>query len=276
MHVSRPALHYYGTKWQLAPWIISHFPPHTNYLEPCGGAAAVLLQKDPSAMETYNDLDQHVVNFFQIVRDRPDDLHRVLDLTLFARQEYEIAKTPSEDPLEDARRFFVGCWQSISHVPFKAASGWCSHSSREQPYTLNSAQYTNAITGITTIADRLRYVQIECRPYDYLLERYTNETSLVYFDPPYVQETRITNKVYAYEWDSAQHRASAELLREVPGDVVISGYACPLYTELYEDHGWVRSDRMSQTNGGDRVESLWLAPRTAKKLHHPTQCELFS
>ena len=74
--VPAPALKYYGGKWALAPWIISHFPPHINYLEPCGGAASVLLQKPPSKLETYNDIDNHVVNFFQVLRDSPRKLIR--------------------------------------------------------------------------------------------------------------------------------------------------------------------------------------------------------
>lgn len=43
--------------------IIEHFPPHFCYLEPCGGSAGVLLNKAPSAVEIYNDLDGEVVNF---------------------------------------------------------------------------------------------------------------------------------------------------------------------------------------------------------------------
>ena len=38
-----PAIRYLGSKFLCAEWIISHFPPHRAYCEPCGGAAAVLL-----------------------------------------------------------------------------------------------------------------------------------------------------------------------------------------------------------------------------------------
>ena len=89
--IKRPALRYYGGKWNLAPWIISFFPPHKNYVEPCGGAASVLLQKPRSPLETYNDFDGNVVNFFRVLRDRPDELIRKIRLTPWARAEYELS-----------------------------------------------------------------------------------------------------------------------------------------------------------------------------------------
>ena len=96
----RPALRYYGGKWNLAPWIISHFPPHKNYVEPCGGAASVLLQKPRSPLETYNDLDGNVVNFFRVLRDKPEELIRQIELTPWSRDEFEICRNPSTEPLE--------------------------------------------------------------------------------------------------------------------------------------------------------------------------------
>ena len=43
-----PILKYPGAKWRLAPWIISHFPPHEGYLEPWGGSLAVFLTSQKS------------------------------------------------------------------------------------------------------------------------------------------------------------------------------------------------------------------------------------
>jgi len=71
------------------------------------------------------------------------------------------------------------------------------------------------------------------------------------------------------EWTDAQHIEAAALLRSCQGYVVVSGYACDLYTELYEAHGWHRVDKEAQTNsGGKRIESLWLSPRTWAALHN--------
>ena len=74
--VTRPALRYYGGKWKIAPWVISFFPKHTNYVEPCGGAASVLLRKSPSKLETYNDTSDSLVNFMRVLRDDRDSQKR--------------------------------------------------------------------------------------------------------------------------------------------------------------------------------------------------------
>lgn len=74
--LARPALRYFGSKSKLAPWIISHFPRHMSYCEPFGGGANVLLQKPRVPVETYNDLDGRVVNFFRVLRARAGDRRR--------------------------------------------------------------------------------------------------------------------------------------------------------------------------------------------------------
>lgn len=91
--VKRPVMRYFGGKWKLAPWITSHFPPHRIYIEPFGGAASVLLQKQKAYAEVYNDRDGEVVNVFRCLRDpvRAAELERVIRLTPFARDELTMA-----------------------------------------------------------------------------------------------------------------------------------------------------------------------------------------
>lgn len=269
--IKRPALRYYGGKWNLAPWIISHFPPHSNYVEPCGGAASVLLQKPRSPLETYNDLDGNVVNFFRVLRDQPDELIRRIRLTPWARGEYEIFIEPTDDPVEKARRFFAGSYMSFngSTLADDRLSGWRHSTSNEsRSTTANDLQNTE----LDLVANRFIGVQIEKREYSFVIEHYDSDETLCYFDPPYVSETRAMPKRYLYEWTNKQHVEAATLLRSCAGYVVVSGYACPLYSELYEAHGWQRIDKEAQTNsGGKRIESLWLSPRTIEALAQPVQ-----
>src|ERR1019366_6851067 len=99
----RPIVRYHGGKWMLAPWIISHFPPHQIYVEPFGGGGSVLLRKSRCFAEIYNDLDGEIVNVFRVARDHGPELLRRMELTPFSRVEFFDSYEPTEDPIEQAR-----------------------------------------------------------------------------------------------------------------------------------------------------------------------------
>jgi len=274
----RPALRYYGGKWKLAPWIISHFPSHQNYVEPCGGAASVLLQKPPSLLETYNDIDGAVVNFFRVLRDNPAELVDRLLLTPWARAEYELSWEPHPDPIEWARRFFVHGYMSFNGTANNKSGGsWLVQKDYDMRGIMPSESKIKTVQELRRIAERLATVQIENRDALEVIGRYDTPWTLFYFDPPYPAETRSHKNEYTYEATTDFHRRAAISLQNVEGYAVISGYMCPLYVELYQAPGWKRVDKEAQTNsGGRRIESLWLSPRTVEALQVPVQAELFS
>lgn len=102
-----------GAKNRLAPWILSFIPEHKVYLEPFAGSLAVLLNKKRSHIETVNDLDGEIVNFFRVMRDTPGTLNWLLKETPYSREEYSHAFEHCLDPLERARRFVVRCWMGF-------------------------------------------------------------------------------------------------------------------------------------------------------------------
>lgn len=274
----RPALRYYGGKWNLAPWIISFFPPHNNYIELCGGAASVLLRKPRSLLEVYNDLDSNVVNFFKVLRNDPDSLIRLIELTPYAREEYEIAYSPCDDDLERARRFYVACSMSI------AATANVNHRANLRSVRfIVSGNHRHSLPELTNrqldrlywVADRFLGVEIENDDCLRVIKAYDSPDTLFYFDPPYTSNTRTESGVYILEWPDDLHSEAASLLLRCSGNVVVSGYSSELYTNLYESRGWQRFDKESQTNsGGKRIESLWLSPRTLEALNKPQQSQM--
>lgn len=268
--IKRPALRYYGGKWKLAPWIISHFPEHVNYVELCGGAASVLLRKPVSPLETYNDIDSQVVNFFRCLRDTPKELIKKISLTPWARDEYNLSLSPCDDPLESARRFFIHGFMSFNGATGDNPNthGWRCSTDSNKRRAPSKDLINNALESISL---RLLTVQIENRGYDDVIKRFDNQNALIYLDPPYVSETRTNAKDwYNFEWDTPTHIEAAELLHAAQGYVIVSGYQCPLYALLYESEGWYRVDKEATTNGGGkRIESIWLSPRTWKALHKP-------
>lgn len=184
--LTRAPLWYRGGKWRIAPWVISHFPPHDCYVEPFGGAASVLLRKEPSLYEVYNDLDDAVVNFFRVLRTRPDDLVAQLRLTPWARRELELADRPVDDELESARHFFVRSWQSrrTAVLGLSNRTGWRFQKKRSGGRQTRT--WMRAIEDLHLVAERMRLVQVECDHAERVLARYDAPRTLFYVDPPYV------------------------------------------------------------------------------------------
>lgn len=253
--ITRPAARYYGGKWRLGKWIVSFFPPHESYLEPCVGVASVLFHKLRSKCETINDLSGDVCNFLRALRDQEKELIRAIDWTPWAREEYQLHHEPTDDPVERARRFWVGCSMSIGGMPF-TTSGW-------RTVTQTMPGQIMAMTDLTAdylypIARRLKGVQIENLDALEIIPRYDREGGLIYFDPPYPRSTRSSGHKYIEEVDDSFHIEAAKLLYTCKSRVVVSGYNCPLYEELYGD--WKRVDKKAQANTGEtRIESLWLS-----------------
>lgn len=244
--IKRPALRYYGAKWRLAPWIVANFPPHANYVEPCGGSGAVLIQKPRSDLETFNDLDGSVVNFFKVLRSRADELVRAIRLTPWSRVEFQQSLEPTEDELERARRFWVWCWMGIGGKN----SGWRTIRTSESRNGRRWPTDSLNIDHLYLIAERFQRVQIEHIDALKCVEKYDGPSTLIYLDPPYLPDTRERGNRYEHEWTVDQHSQAAATLRACAGLVIISGYATPLYSQLYESDGWQRIDRTAYVNGG--------------------------
>lgn len=273
--INRPAVNYFGGKWLIAPWIIKHFPSHQNYLEPCCGAASVLLQKARSPLETINDIDDNVVNFLQVLRERRDELIEMIRLTPWARTEHERCRNPSDEPLENARRFYASAMMGFSRGPFDPTAGMHMITDARIMYSKTFCEISDENTGhLFAIAKRLQKVQIECRDCLEVIESFDNDAALIYFDPPYVHNKRTGKRGYRHEFAEEKHRECAELLKTCEGCVIVSGYTSELYKQLYESDGWKRIDKMIPTGRKISTESLWLSPLTQYRLS--MQKELFT
>jgi DNA adenine methylase len=264
--VTRPPLRYFGSKYRLAPWIIRHMPRHVCYCEPFGGGAGVLLRKPASLYEVYNDLDGEVVNFFRMLRERTADLVQAIQLTPHSREEQRLSFEPCDDPFERARRLYVRSWQSYGGCRTQWHSGW-RYSVRRSAHKAVTRSWGET-DHLWPIVARLKQVQIEHDDALKVIARFDDPETLYYCDPPYLPEVRSRRwryKAYAHECDEAYHRSLAELLREIEGMVLLSGYDAPLYRELYA--GWEVATRRAHTDfASQTTECLWISPRTARAL----------
>lgn len=258
------AFGWYGGKYSHLDWLLPLLPAATHYCEPFGGSAAVLLNRDPSPVETYNDLDGEVVNFFRVLRDDKDALIEAIGLTPFSREEFERAIDPPEDHLSDlerARRFFVRARQVRSGLAQTASTGrWanCLLTSRAGMAGAVS-RWLGSVEGLSEIAQRLLRVQIEHANALDVIQRYDSPETLFYCDPPYPHESRGDSRAYSYEMIDADHEHLAEVLHQIQGKAAVSGYDSPLMNRLYGDWQRIDSDpRMAHSIKQLRTEVLWV------------------
>lgn len=261
MKTTRPILRYHGGKWMLAPWIISHFPAHRTYTEAYGGAGSVLLRKARSYTEVWNDLDGEIVQLFKIARDEGERLAIALELTPFARSEFQEAYKPTDDAVEASRRTIIRSFMGFGSdgVHSTHRTGFRGRSQRSG--TTPAHDWGNFPDAFRTIIARLQKVVIERKPALEVIQGYDSPEALHYVDPPYVHSTRKrvdAARGYRHEMTDKDHAELSELLKSVKGAVILSGYPSPLYEKLYSD--WERVDKTGAFCDGaqTRTEVLWM------------------
>lgn len=258
------AFGYYGGKFSHLDFLLPLLPTtFTHFCEPFGGSAAVLINRPPAPVETYNDLDSEVVNFFDCLRDHADELIRSISLTPFSREELVRACSPEINlsKVERARRFFVRVRQTRTGLAQTSSEGRWAHCVLTSRAGMAGAvsRWLGSVEGLPQIVQRIQRVQIENAPAVEVIRRYDSADTLFYCDPPYPHEARGDSKAYGFEMTNQEHEGLAECLHLTRGAVAISGYRCQLMDRLYRD--WIRVDantRLCNSSKGERTESVWV------------------
>jgi DNA adenine methylase len=257
------AFGWYGGKFSHLRWLLRLLPQCHHYCEPFAGSAAVLLNRPTSPVETYNDIDGEVTNFFRVLREHSGELVKQIGLTPFSREEFYKACGPYHGigEIERARRFFVRARQVRTGLAQTASLGrWanCKNTSRAGMSGVVS-RWLGSVDMLPAIAERLLRVQIENRPAAEVIKLYDDKRTLFYCDPPYPHEARGDAKAYGFEMSNEEHEKLAGLLKKVKGKVAVSGYRCALMDKFYGD--WVRVDapaKKCHSVKRARTEALWI------------------
>lgn len=259
---------YYGGKSRDADWILSHFPPHTTYVDVFGGGGAVIFRKLPSDTDVYNDIG-NVSNFFKCLRESGDELYRRLYFRAFSRQDFEEARRrwplamERGDLLTWAENWYITVAQGYTHEEY--GESW-----RVSKQVNTADSFARHVDDLPYFIDRLRRIQIEHLDFSEVIPLYDTAGTLFYCDPPYLHDTRVDTVNYVHEMTYEKHVELLDLLIKVQGQVVLSGYPSSLYDNMLKD--WRRVSKtaksaiqnsFSMNNRGDRTEVLWI-----KEHHH--------
>jgi DNA adenine methylase len=257
--IKRPVLRYFGGKFILAPWIISHFPKHKVYVEPYGGAASVLMRKQRSYGEVYNDIDDSLYSLFKVLADQKkhQELKKVVEATPFSRREFELAHVYHPCEIEKARRLIVRSFMGFSadsSTNVERKTGFRSNLNRSG--TTPAHDWVNWPQYIPTFYERLKGVVIECKDAFDVIKTHDSKDTLFYVDPPYSHQTRRSGR-YKHELDDQDHVELLSLLKTVQGNVVLSGYDSEFYSQYLS--GWRVVTKDTFADGAKkRTEVLWI------------------
>ena len=259
------AFPYYGGKTRYAKTIVDLMPGHKRYVEAFGGGGSVLLNKPESTIEVFNDQDEHLVNFFRVLRTREDELREWLDNVLYCRAEHERwaaqfygsdSSVPAD--LDDVTR--AGRWFTLRHTQYggivKAVSGFST------PYKRNEAQSMRKnVDRLNTVRERFQNVVVECDDWSELLDRYDGTDTFWYFDPPYV------GNEHEYQGEFA-HDEFVAALPDLEGDWMVS------YRDLPDGLAGV-AEHVEQFQATDRADGTKTATEQLVLSYQPESTAQF-
>lgn len=261
---------YPGAKSRSIKNILPHLPYREVYCEPFGGSGAVMLTRNSSPLEIFNDRYSGVTCFYRVIRDK-EKMNAMMDrlhLCLHSREEFIWCRDTwrdCEDEIERAAR-----WYYCVMTSFGAQArnfGRCLRGKAQiGPKIKNNLRF------FPEVHQRMMDVQIENQDWRPILKDFDQFGMVWYLDPPYFKTTK---GMYECEMPDDDHRELLERIWMLKGFVAISGYDNDLYNKYAWDkkftwtvHVTTLGQGFTETNNlagheahlvrGDAKECLWI------------------
>ena len=229
---------WFGGKSRVAETVWDRFGNVPNYVEPFFGSGAVLLGR-PSApgIETVNDKDCYLANFWRALRSDPEGLASLADwpvneADLHARHLWLVNREGFRERMKTEPEYFdlrVAAWW-VWGIAQWIGGGWCALKGcgrgvkRQRPHLGNAGQGVNrklphlgdagaALAGyFSALAERLRRVRVCCGDWARVCgpsPTFKHGLTGVFLDPPYTADAGRNADLYATDDLSIGHEVCA-------------------------------------------------------------------
>lgn len=175
-----PLLTYRGGKHYLLTdikYIYNQVPVPKNMLvDVFGGSGQVLMNLD-AKYKVYNDIDDLVVNVFNVIIHHKNELIQKLEETVISRKIFNIYKMNirTDDPVETAFRYIY-----VNTLSYAGRMDTPSF------YYMSAHKFINMPSLINKYYHIFRSWIIENDDYTHIIPRYDNYNTIFYLDPPYL------------------------------------------------------------------------------------------
>lgn len=215
-----------GSKWRSLDHILPKLPYRKGFIEPCGGSGVVMINRNPSDLEIFNDRYSGIVAFYRCIRDvsKYTALMERLRLTVHAREEFVWCRDTWENCTDDVER--AARWYYMLRMSFGQLGRNFARATHGYPQHGKALQ--NSIDGFPEIHKRMREVQIENLDAIQCIDDFDNADHVFYVDPDYIDTD---TGIYKHGVD---HNELMRVIQKSKGFFAVSGYA----NELYDSFPW--------------------------------------
>lgn len=248
---------YYGGKQSMIQHIIPNIPEHHTYTETFFGGGAIFFAKDESPNEVINDLNSHVINFYEVCRTNFAELKQKIESTLFSRATYKVAMVIYQMPhlfnaIQKAWAFYVA-----TNMGFGCAIGsWAL-----DKYGKRAKSFWNKkLLFDESIPKRLEKTHIECNDAIKVLKQYDAEDAFHFIDPPYIN----TDMGHYSHYSEDDYIRLLDCLTELKGKFMLCGFPNDILdTYLQQNPHWhiKRYDKVKSAVKAEKGQK-----RTARKI----------
>ncbi len=213
-----------GKSWA-AKYVLPLISKHTCYVEPFAGGLAILLAKEPSALEIVNDINSDLINFFRCAQFHRDELIKELQFVLNSREEFIALK--QQRGLTDIQR--AARWFRIQTLSF-AGDGDSFAVQRKSGG--GAARSRRALLDkLDALNDRLDRVVTEHLDWRHCLELYDSDETFFFVDPPY-----LGGQIKNYKaWGKADLEALRDCLVALKGKWLLTINDCEAARSLFQE-----------------------------------------
>lgn len=234
---------YPGGKYFLLKELLELIPEHKVYVEVFGGSAKLLMNKMPSEVEVYNDIDIALFNLLYVMKDKklfPEFIRQFENIeyseSVFNKSKKIVEYFSTKSDLDDNEKVMFAINKFIN-IKFSFNGNGIGFSEYD-----NMPQYKNYknigrnyLLKFICGHKRLENVILLNEDFRTVLNKYNDSDTFIYLDPPYLFSTRSKNILYNYEMSDKDHEELLDLCLKNKSKILITGYKNELYkTKLKE------------------------------------------
>lgn len=222
-----------GGKSRSVKKILPLIPEHRTYVEPFAGALWILFAKEKSSVEIVNDIDGDLMNFWEVVKNAPDQFIRSFDYCLISRKTFEeyrkkFMDKEYDDCIERAHIFYYilkSCFGArMSHPDFGIIK-----------QGIPNLNFDRIEQDIQLAHERLKRVVIENRDYSRVIKSYDYDNSFMFMDPPYYE----TAQYSVGKFKDEDYIQLSEQCKSMKGKFLLSINSHDFIRNLFKDFNFV-------------------------------------